>query len=73
MVNPFSCKTDLLFDVSQLSILEQLLFNIFLRDLFLLMRNVDIASYVDDNMPYDVSDDIDEISALRHAATSLSI
>ena len=72
MVNPFSCKTDLLFDVSQLSILEQLLFNIFLRDLFLLMRNVDIASYVDDNMPYDVSDDIDEISALK-AATSLSI
>ena len=47
-------------------------FNIFLRDLFLLMRNVDIASYVDDNMPYDVSDDIDEISALK-AATSPSI
>ena len=37
------------------------------------MRDVDIASYVDDNMPYDVSDDIDEISALKHAATSLSI
>ena len=63
----------MLFDVPQWSILEQLLFNIFLRDLFLLMRDVDIASYVDDNMPYDVSDDIDEISALRHAATSLSI
>ena len=43
-----------------------------MRDLFLLMRDVDIASYVDDNMPYDVSDDIDEISALK-AATSLSI
>ena len=43
-------------------------------DLFLLMRDVDIASYVDDNMPYDICDDIDEImSALKHAATSLSI
>ena len=72
--DPFSSWTDLLFDVPQWSILEQLLFNIFLCDLFLLMRDLDIASYVDDNMPYDICDDIDEIiSDLKHAATSLSI
>ena len=70
----FSPWTDLLFDVPQWSILEQLLFNIFLCDLFLLIRDLDIASYVDDNMPYDICGDIDEIiSDLKHAATSLSI
>ena len=46
--------------------------NIFLYDLFLLMKDEDIASYADENTPYMVRDNIDQIvSALQNAATSL--
>ena len=38
--------------VIQGSILGPLLFNIFLCDLFLIMGNIVIASYADDNTPY---------------------
>ena len=36
------------------SILGPLLFNIFLRDLFFIMNDIDLASYADDNTPYTV-------------------
>ena len=36
---------------SQNSILGPLLFNSFIRDLFLIMNKVDFASYADDNTP----------------------
>ena len=39
--------------VPQGYILGSLLFNIFLCDLFLIMENINIASYADDNKPYD--------------------
>ena len=41
-----------MFGVIQGSMLGSLLFNMFLRDLFLIMGNIIIASYADDNTPY---------------------
>ena len=37
------------FGVRQVPILRPLVFNIFLADLFFIISNIDIASYVDDN------------------------
>lgn len=43
-----------------------------MRDLFLLTKDVDIATYANDNTPYIVGDDIDHvISALQNATASL--
>ena len=68
----FNSWKDLLFGVPQVSILEPLLLNIFLSDLFLLTKDVDITSYPDDNTPYIVGDNMDYvITALQNAAASL--
>ena len=47
--------------VPQGSIFEPLLFNIFLCDLFLIMNNIELASYADDNKPYAVGNSIEEL------------
>ena len=44
-----------------ISILGATLFNIFLSDLFLVVQNVDFASYAEGNTIYDASDDINEV------------
>ena len=41
-----------MFGVPQGPILEPLLCNIFLCDLFLIMEKIDTVSYADDNTPY---------------------
>ena len=49
-----------------------LLFNIFLCDLFLVMENIDIAIYADDNTPYTTGNSIEEvIQKLENAAKTL--
>ena len=57
----YSPWSDILFGVPQGSILRPPLFNIFLSDLFLIVKNVDIASYADDNALYDSCDTMEEV------------
>ena len=43
---------DIIFGIPQGSILEPMLFNIYLCDLFMFTDNIDIGSYADDTTPY---------------------
>ena len=43
------------------SILGPLLFNIFLSDLFLVLKDVDIANFTDDNTPFTSANNIDDL------------
>ena len=57
----YSSWEEIMFGVPQGSILGPLLFNIFLCDLFLIMENIDIASYADDNTPYTTGNSVQEV------------
>ena len=48
----YSSWKDILSSIPQGLILGPLLFNLFLCDLFLIIDNIDFASYADDNTPY---------------------
>ena len=47
--------------VPQGSILGAFLFNILLRDLFFIINDVDFTSYADDNTPFFIGNDLDEV------------
>ena len=72
-INPgYSSWDEIIFGVSQGSILRPLLFKIFLCNLFLIMENIDIASYADDTTLYTTGNSTEEvIQKLEEAAKTL--
>ena len=57
----YSSWEEILSGVPQESILDPLLFNLFLCDLFWKMRETNFASYADDNTLYVLGDSIDDV------------
>ena len=57
----YSSWKEILSGVPQGSILGPLLFNIFLCDLFVHLKDVDFASYADDNTQYTEHKSIDQV------------
>ena len=70
--NTYSTSIDIIFGVPQSSILGPLPFNDFLADLFFTVNDIDITSYADDNTPYMIADNVDDlIISLEETSNSL--
>ena len=59
--NYFSTWQDIISGIPQGSILGPLLFNIYINDIFLFINENSLANYADDNTPYTMNKDIDDV------------
>ena len=57
--------------VTQRSVLEPLLLNIFLADLFLIHNYIDIANFEDDNTPYLSAENVENVMESLERASVL--
>ena len=70
--NTYITWMEIVFGVTQGSILRPLLFHIFLPGLFFFISNLSIPNYADDNTSYIAADNIDDlIKSLEEASTAL--
>ena len=70
----FSSWTNILHEVPQGSILGQLVFNVFLSDLFLFKPNIDLVSYADGTTRFIIggSSELEAINEIKCVAESLT-
>ena len=61
--NSYSTWMEIAFGVPKRSILDLLLVNIFLADLFFIVNSIDIANYGDGNTPYATANEIHNLIA----------
>ena len=59
--NSFSTWEDIISGIPQGSILDPLLFSIYINDIFLFINENSLANYADDNTPYTMNKDIDDV------------
>ena len=67
----YSSWDEIIFGFLQGSILRPLLFKIFLCNLFLIMENIDIASYADDTTLYTTGNSIEEVIQILEEAAKM--
>ena len=73
MNNVFSRYSEIIYVVPQGSILGPLLFNIYICDIFLDIIECDIASYADDNTPYNFDFNLDNVISNLEKSTNSTL
>ena len=71
--NSFSYWTDMIQGVSQGSVLEPLLFNIYLNDLFCTLKHINVCTFADDTTPYVCDESIERVLRLLEENIKLSL